>query len=125
MKNTENKYTEVIIAVLRAIEREMERCHFNTMQKELVSPFANTGAHFVTPTFQVHAYNWGMDEDTPHYNFAYKGLKVEWYKHVGRGCEYHYEGEEPLTIDFLAQMLDDCFNAIEDYYINIWTNQKQ
>ena len=105
------KETELVIAILRAIDQELSRLYFNKNQKDISSPFDNTGTEYKNETFIVRAYNW-YDEDNEKPNFEYKDLKVWWYKHLGRGD--YMEKEKPLTLEFLLDMLKDCMVSLEN-----------
>ena len=102
----------IIVSVLRSIEREMERLYWNKYQKELNSPFNNTGEIYENKTFKVRAYDWNNDNIEP--NFEYKGLKVWWYKHLGRGD--YAEINTELSLKYLSNMLDDCIKSLKKYY---------
>ena len=104
------KYIPLIKAALNEIRRELDRLYWNKYQKIMNSPFDNTGEKYANETFLVQAYNWNEDEDLP--NFKYRGLSVYWYKHSNRGVEAYLWPEE-FTVDFLADMIKDCFDAMK------------
>lgn len=104
----DSKEINIIVSILRSIEREMERLYWNKYQKELNSPFSNTGEIYSNDTFKVKAYNWNDDNIEP--NFEYKGIKIWWYKHLGR-CDYA-ELEEDISLEFLVNMLYDCIESL-------------
>lgn len=107
-----NKYVCVIEAILWSIDSELRRCYWNKYQKEINSPFLNTGESYSNDVFTVRSYYWGNNDATYKLpNFQYKDLKVYWYKHLGRGTEVVYNKE--ITIDFIAQMQAECMFAIE------------
>ena len=102
---------ELMVAILREIRKELDRCYWNKNQKQMVSPFDNTGTSYKNDTFSVNAYYWGDDDalaDRP--NFVYKDFKVYWYKHLDRCTAATME--KPLTIDYLKHMLTNCTEAI-------------
>ncbi len=103
----------LVQAVLDRIRREMDRLYWNKYQREMNSPFDNTGTSYETPVFTVRAYSWADDdEDSRKPNFQYKDFSVEWYKHSGRGtC---LTSPKEVTSEFLAQMLEDCFKAMRE-----------
>lgn len=110
MQNIDN-YTNLIVAVLSEIEYEMGRLYWNKNQKELVSPFQNTGESYENKTFQVHAYNWAGDDSEP--NFHWKGgISIFWYKHYRRGTQV--KSTRPLTLDIVNDMLNDCINSMRN-----------
>lgn len=101
--------TELIVAVLENIETEMARQYWNKYQKEFCSPFRNTGEIYSNDIFTVRAYNWNGNYEP---NFEYKNLKVYWYKWLGRGVEFECDTE--IDIKFLAHMLNDCRNSLDN-----------
>lgn len=104
---------KLVEAVLDAIRKEMDRLYYNKYQKEMNSPFDNTGETYKNSTFTVRAYYWGDDDDlTMLPNFEYKGLRVYWYKYSGRGTEVLVD--KPLTTKFLSRMLDDCIASMKN-----------
>ena len=107
-------FPQVVEAALHTIDNEMRRLHWNARQKELESPFSNTGNSFQTDVFSVEAYNW--NEADHWWNFKYKNLEAGWYKHLGRGFEYKMVNGEELTLEFLEVMIADCCKSIELYY---------
>lgn len=104
---------ELIVAALKSIRQEMDRLYFNKHQKEMNSPFDNTGEVFNCPVFSVIAYRW--DElDKPVANFQYKDLRVYWYKHLGRGD--YAKCLHELTTEDLNTMIVECKEALNKYY---------
>ena len=115
MGKLDRKYCRLVEACLRKIEEEMERLYWNMNQRELDSPFRNTGAEYKDGTFYVSAYKWTDDDDEDEYiapNFIYKGLKVWWYKNLGR--DLHAECDKEITVGFLAEMIEDCFKSMRE-----------
>ena len=110
-KNLNEKETQLVVAVLRDIERELLRCYWNKNQKEMASPFMNTGNEYHCKEFDVWAYDWDEKNDV---NFYYYGgdVHVYWYKHLGRGDSVTV----PMnwTVDDLTYMLDDCLKGIRE-----------
>lgn len=115
MKQVDSKYYEFIDAVLRDIRRELDRLYWNKNQKQMDSPFDNTGApEYSNDTFKVRSYDWDMaeeSEDSPP-NFEYKTLKLWWYKYQGRGT--YVVADEDVTPEFIYQMYTDCMKALKD-----------
>lgn len=110
IKLTEQQ-AEVVLAVLLKINRELERCYWNANQKQLHSPFENSGERYHNDTFDVRAYYWGDDEEEQQKpNFQYKDLECFWYKYATRGFVCYCDQE--VTMDYLATMLEDCKYAI-------------
>ena len=100
--------TLLITAALNMIKSELDRINYNHHQKEMPSPFDNTGVSYKNDTFSVSAYNW-VGNIKP--NFEYEDLRVWWYKHNNRGV-YAECGHE-LTFDDLNQMIKKCCDSIE------------
>ncbi|MFT3987157.1 hypothetical protein [Aestuariivirga sp.] len=96
----------IMEAALAAIREEHDRIWWNCMQGECPSPFSNSGsrANFKSPIFEVCAYSWNDDEQP--YNFAWRDLRISWYKHCGRGTSSNI----PVTPDMAAQCLDECLD---------------
>lgn len=107
----------LIQAALDKIKAELDRITFNKHQKEMPSPFDNTGVSYTNSTFQVRAYDWDNNESP---NFKYKDLKVWWYKHSNRGT-YAECGHE-LTATDINQMIKDCCNSIKNDWEKGGTN---
>ena len=111
----------LIQAVLDAIRAEMERLSWNKYQKIISTPFENSGANYEDDTFTVRSYYWGDDNTLIRLpNFKYKDFEANWYKHLHRGLAWKYKGEMGGIIpsEFLAQMLEDCFKSMEEFYKN-------
>lgn len=103
---------ELIKAVLNRIRDELERQYWNKYQKDMASPFFNVGAIYSNNTFTVRSYDWNGNYQP---NFEYKDFKVWWYKHSNRGINWKYQNKENgmVSSEFLAQMIIDCFEAID------------
>ena len=110
IKKLDNSEIQILEAVLTKIRNELDRCYWNKNQKQMVSPFDNTGTSYKNNAFAVNAYYWGDDDTKDRPNFVYKDLKVYWYKHLGRGTAAIME--KTFTIDYLKQMINDCEKAI-------------
>jgi hypothetical protein len=94
------------------VERVMSNCH------ELddccgIGPFGNSGAHFVTDVFEVHAYDWGAadTEEGQPFNFKWGDFELSWYKWFGRGMSMNRE----MGTAEAARMLDECLAATRTY----------
>ena len=111
MRVLKEKERHVVVAVLDAIDRELRRCYWNANQKEMESPFDNTGTSYKNRAFSVRAYDWISDNGD---NFVYPAhdLHVDWYKRLHRGV--YVEVADDWTMDMLADMLDDCVAAIRE-----------
>lgn len=97
----------LITAVLDFIEAEMKRLYYNKYQKEMKSPYMNTDEDYSNSVFSVHAYEW-RENAKP--NFQYKDLKVWWNKYPH--CGMVIEIDQPLTAEYLAEMLEQCLGAL-------------
>lgn len=100
-----------ITALLKQIEYELEREYWNKYQKQINSPFRNSGECWNAGVFKVRSYNWNGNYEP---NFEYKGLKVWWYKYLGRGMEVELDNDYDLN--FYITMLTDCKTAIKKYF---------
>ena len=113
---TENELT-LLSACLILIRQKMDVSYWNAMQKEMDSPFDNSGRSYSNRTFSVKAYGW---EGNTQPNFKYKELSVWWYKHSGRGL-YAAIGKKKLKKKFLEKMLRDCLKSLHK---EKWKNEK-
>ena len=100
---------QILEACLLAISYEYERVTWNATQKEVVSPFDNTGGEtYDNKVFSVHSYSW-TDDDQP-YNFKYKDIEVRWYKYLGRGMRLNRE----VTLEEIEELLINCLESLEE-----------
>ena len=97
----------LVVAILNYIEKELLRLYWNINQKEMDSPFQNTGNTYSNPVFSVRAYDWDENIEP---NFQYGDFKVWWYKHSNRGV--YFETTAPFTVEFLREMLKNCLKAM-------------
>ena len=102
--------TRMLEAALDYIDIELSRVMWNIDQKEYNSPFDNSGNSFECPTFKIEAYSWNDEYEQP-FNFKWKDVEISWYKHMGRDMSVNQD----LPNDKIAEMLDDCSNAILKY----------
>lgn len=109
MKYLDEDKVAVVVAVLKSIERELDRCYWNEHQSYMDSPFANTGAEYKCDAFSVHAYVWD-EENKDNFVYPKDDIHVEWYKYLGRGTEVRVPDD--WTLDKLPAMLQDCKEAI-------------
>ena len=72
----------MVRALLDFVEKELSVNYWNKNQKEMESPFANTGSYYKNGYVTIRAYNWD-ENDLP--NFDTDELKISWYKHNNRG----------------------------------------
>ena len=114
-KSLDEQDTQLVVAVLKEIERELLRCFWNKHQKEMDSPFQNTGNSYITADcFSVYAYDWSERNEL---NFIYSdiyhfsgSMYISWYKHLGRGD--YVRVQDGWKISDLSVMLDNCIKAI-------------
>ncbi|WP_327210800.1 hypothetical protein [Rhizobium leguminosarum] len=96
-----------------ALERALERIGENIMaaaearKERRDNPFWNTGDSFENDVFKVEAYSWDDDYEQP-FNFAWRDLRVSWYKHVGRGMSVNMQVDTHLV----NEMLVECLGSI-------------
>lgn len=123
--NTIQQYNcpNYIVALLREIDRQLNRIMWNIYQKEYNSPFSNTGNSFELGNFKVMAYNWN-EEVEQDYNFIYKvdktksnldDIKISWYKYLGRDTTINQEIDSSIIVDMFDDIIDQLHNyeAIE------------
>lgn len=108
------------MAMLDYIRKELDRLYWNKNQKEMVSPFDNTGAEPYSNSYMtIRSYNWNGN-DKP--NFETENMKVSWYKHSNRGVVVSFkEGLDPLatiaeTLQKSVQSLEEDFQDDEQGY---------
>lgn len=108
-----SEYEYAIRAILNMIRSELDRMYWNANQKEMVSPFDNTGADtFSTDTFTVRPYNWDENVEP---NFETEKLKVWWYKHSNRGV-YAKIPMGAHAEDIICEALEDSIKSIERHF---------
>ena len=121
-KHLNEEDTAVVVSVFRDIQRELLRCYWNKNQKEMDSPFKNTGNYYSCKTFLVQAYTWDEDNNN---NFVYvdkenpeRSLIAYWYKYLGRGD--YIQVPESWEMSNLSEMMNKCIKAIrEDFGENV------
>ena len=109
---------EYIVALLRDIQRQLDRIMWNIYQKEYDNPFENTANTFELGNFKIQAFNWN-DDVSQEYNFIYKvdktkanmpDLKISWYKYLGRDTTINQEIDENVMVsiydDIIKQLLE-------------------
>lgn len=109
----EAKYEALIRGLLNVIKNELDRNYWNKNQREMESPFDNTGApDFVTDYMTIRSYNWNENE-LP--NLDTDRLKVFWYKHSGRGVMAMVKTKENIG-DLLAEVLNNSIESINQNF---------
>ena len=113
MQRLPEKYENLLKAALNSIRKEIDRCYWNANQKEMTSPFDNTGApDFSTEYFTVRAYDWGEEENEKP-NFETKEMQVFWYKHSNRGVVAHVPSTTTNYAELITEILNNALKSIE------------
>lgn len=86
------------------------RCAFEVMNPELPSPFGNNGppAAYRNDVFEAIPYDWSEDEQP--YNFAWRDLRVSWYKYCGRGMSANMRVTRKLAEECLRACLSSLLS---------------
>lgn len=98
----------IMEAVLAHIDYILGTYIWNKTQETYVSPFGNNGESFKCDTFEVESYSWSEDGEQK-YNFAWKDLRISWYKRAGRGMSSNVA----ITPDMANECLIDCLKTID------------
>lgn len=108
----ESKYEYMLRAMLNMIESEMTRLYWNQNQKEIISPFSNSGELFQNEYVTIRAYNWDENE-LP--NFDTDQLKIFWYKHSNRGL-YALSTPNGNIDEILVNVLNNTIQSLKETY---------
>jgi hypothetical protein len=91
---------------------------FDDVRVSKSNPFMNTGWKWISPIFNVYAYDWCDDTIQP-YNFYYKktDVRISWYKYAGRVTTINKE----ISRSECGYMIRDCVewlieNPLEGIY---------
>lgn len=76
------------------------------------NPFSNTGAQFDGEKFKAHAYSWNDDEEQE-FNFAWRDVRVSWYKCLGRGTTINREMEDAEVSEMLRECMAELLSNAE------------
>ena len=106
------KYEYMLRAMLNIIESEMTRLYWNQNQKEIISPFSNSGELFQNEYVTIRAYNWDENE-LP--NFDTDQLKIFWYKHSNRGV-YALLMPNGNVDEILVNVLNNTIQSLKETY---------
>jgi hypothetical protein len=68
-----------------------------------VNPFGNNGTRFDGEKFMAHSYSWNDDEEQE-FNFAWRDVRVSWYKYLGRGTTINRD----MSDTEVSEMLREC-----------------
>lgn len=103
-----DEYENIVVAAMDRIRRELDRVYWNRNNKEMSSPFENTGNSYSNDTFVVRAYQW--DENVLP-NFDSEKLKVFWYKHSSRGV-YALVPANMNVLEAVNEMLNTAMDSL-------------
>lgn len=102
-----------ITALLEHIDMDLRRIMWNRNQEEYNSPFANSGNvdGYKNDTFEVHAYDWSLDESSSPMlpNFKYNDIEISWYKYLGRGMWINRK----ITPEEAVDMFNACMASLD------------
>jgi hypothetical protein len=108
------KYDYLIRSVLNMIRSELDRLYWNKNQKEISSPFDNTGEVFENDYVTIRAYDWNENE-LP--NFDTDQLKVFWYKHSNRGVDALIKSNDNID-SLLVDVLNNTIESLKESFAN-------
>lgn len=115
--NQELECPKYIIALLRDIDRNLDRIMYNIEQQHYDSPFDNTANKFKLGNFEIQAYSWD-DEVCQDYNFIYRvdktkanmpDLKISWYKYLGRDTTINQKLDENVMVDIYNDIMNQLY----------------
>lgn len=86
-----------VLSALRALQ-----CAFDVVRDD-VNPFGNNGTRFDGEKFMAHSYSWNDDEEQE-FNFAWRDVRVSWYKYLGRGTTINRD----MSDTEVSEMLREC-----------------
>jgi hypothetical protein len=113
-KSVSAKYDYLIRSVLNMIRSELDRLYWNKNQKEISSPFDNTGEVFENDYVTIRAYDWNENE-LP--NFDTDQLKVFWYKHSNRGVDVLIKSNDDID-SLLVDVLNNTIESLKESFAN-------
>ena len=104
--------SELFTAALVALAGEISRVMWNSTQEEFHIG-SNYGEQFIAPVFEMRDYCWCDGELAGHENacppnFQWRDVKVNWYKHMGRGMSANRD----VPPEEIAEMLVECLEAV-------------
>ena len=102
-------YEQMLHAILNYIDSKLGVYYWNKNQKEISSPFLNTGESYSNMYMTIRAYNWDENE-LP--NFDTDKLKITWYKHSQRGLYAMIPAGEDID-QILKGVLNDALLSLE------------
>ena len=108
--------SDMLDAALTFIRHRLDTVLWNRLQKEVESPFGNTGSRFDTDGLSIHSYSWS-DDDQP-YNFKCGDVEVSWYKYLGRGMSANADyspSDVSSVLSTALSILDRVDNGEQDF----------
>lgn len=105
---------EWLLAYLCHIEEELCRVRGNIEEHPYNSPFANTSNKFANDVFSVQAYSWD-DEEGQEWNFAWRDLRVSWYKHLRRCTRVNRVPAHVEAVEMLNECLESLWSEEHNY----------
>ena len=95
------------IALLKDIKEYLDICYYNKNQKEMDSPFENTGNSYETKTLKIKAYDWVNDNE---WNLKFDDIVICWYKYLGRGTYVNKELTNDEWIFLYGRIINEIRN---------------
>lgn len=104
---------EYLVGLLGALAQEIERVEWNRTQKPYDAPIHNVGEVYDTDKFHMESYCWcdgekHSDGCPPNFVYHPTGLRVRWYKYLGRGGSM----DRIISTDHAVAMFDDCMTSV-------------
>lgn len=75
-------------------------------------PTANYGQIFDAPTFSIHGYSWGADDQG--WNFKWRDYRMSWYKHSNRGTTHNREHTAEEALEFVTEAIAHITSLLAD-----------
>lgn len=101
------------LALLFDIKKYLNTCYWNKEQREMRSPFDNTGETFQTNHLTLIAYQWDdEDDEEDKYNLKFKDVEISWYKYLGRGTTINKE----LSMEEWVVLYNEIIDEIRTFF---------
>lgn len=96
---------------LAAISNAFEVVHWSDGRS---SPFGNNGpgASYQNDVFDAIPYSWDDRVEQP-YNFAWRDLRVSWYKYFGRSMSANMEVSHDMTLQCMRECFESLFALVD------------
>jgi hypothetical protein len=91
----------------------LQNAHWAIYPKS-ANPFGNSGAKYDGIKYKVHAYSWTDEEQE--YNFAWRDIRISWYKYLGRGTTINREMKSSEILEMLRECMAETLqlhNSLE------------